>query len=67
MLGPLASAEIDGLNGAGFLGKPHGCGEQTMIYTAPNVYIYKYLTSIKQDTGAIEAKAIQHMREGKNG
>ena len=43
---------------------PIGCGEQTMIRMAPNVYIFKYLKSTGQDTPEIEQKAIKHIEDG---
>ncbi|XP_072048199.1 complement C3-like [Amphiura filiformis] len=64
LLGPVASAVIEGLNSGAFLNMPRGCGEQTMIYTAPNVYIYKYLKVIGEDTPDIEKKAIQNIEAG---
>ena len=65
----MASAVIDGLDDGSFeagkfLNVPRGCGEQTLIYTAPNVYIYKYLKEIGQDTPDIEKKAIANMEAG---
>ncbi|XP_072047457.1 complement C3-like [Amphiura filiformis] len=64
LLGPVASAVIEGLNSGAFLNMPRGCGEQTMIYTAPNVYIYKYLKVIGEDTPDIEKKAITNIEAG---
>ncbi|XP_065067572.1 venom factor-like [Rhopilema esculentum] len=44
---------------------PRGCGEQTMIYMAPLVYVLKYLYTIKDGvTDEIERKAYNFMRAG---
>eukprot|EP00795_Rhopilema_esculentum_P010956 gene10956-19791_t len=44
---------------------PSGCGEQTMIYMAPLVYVLKYLYTIKDGvTDEIERKAYNFMRAG---
>ena len=65
LLGPIASATIEGLNPGAFLHMPIGCGEQTMIRMAPNVYIYKYLKSIDQVTVEIEEKATANIETGR--
>ncbi|XP_072051761.1 complement C3-like [Amphiura filiformis] len=64
ILGPVASTVIAGLNTGDFLHLPGGCGEQNMIYTAPNVYIYKYLKSIGKVTNETETKATQNIEDG---
>ena len=44
---------------------PTGCGEQTMIGFAPDVFISNYLTATNQLTGDIEEKAHNYMEKGK--
>ena len=46
---------------------PMGCGEQTMILFAPNIYVLRYLTSTSQVTSGspIKTKAIEYMKSGK--
>ncbi|XP_070574483.1 CD109 antigen-like [Ptychodera flava] len=43
---------------------PTGCGEQTMIGFAPDVFIYNYLEATNQDNGEVKDKAIRFMRSG---
>ncbi|XP_030839854.1 CD109 antigen isoform X2 [Strongylocentrotus purpuratus] len=43
---------------------PSGCGEQTMIGFAPDVFIYKYLTETGQGNPTIEQKALNYMKKG---
>lgn len=47
-----------------FLRMPTGCGEQNMIYLAPNVYVLEYLTNTKQLTGAHEENAYRFIQSG---
>ena len=45
---------------------PTGCGEQTMIYMAPVVYVLRYLDSLKGGvTAEVERKAYTYARQGK--
>ena len=44
---------------------PTGCGEQTMLGLAPDVYITDYLTAVNQLTGEIEDKALGYMEKGR--
>ena len=46
---------------------PTGCGEQTMITFAPNIYVLRYLTSTSQLTSGsvIRTKALNYMNIGK--
>ena len=44
---------------------PTGCGEQTMLKLAPNVFVFNYLRSTKQVTQQIEATAFNFIRSGK--
>ncbi|XP_071846855.1 complement C3-like [Apostichopus japonicus] len=62
VLGPVITAVIDGLES--LLALPRGCGEQTMIYLAPNVYVLRYLTRVDQSTESLEAKATHNIEEG---
>ena len=43
---------------------PTGCGEQNMVYFAPDVFIYKYLESTNQENAAIKEKALKFMEIG---
>ncbi|KAH3818790.1 hypothetical protein DPMN_120516 [Dreissena polymorpha] len=46
---------------------PTGCGEQTMLGFAPDVFVTNYLTATNQLTGDIENKAISFMEKGRHG
>ena len=43
---------------------PKGCGEQTMIYLAPNVYVYKYLKHTNQFTATLETSSNKYIGDG---
>ena len=43
---------------------PTGCGEQTMLGFAPDIFVTDYLSATNQLTGAIEEKAIGYMESG---
>ena len=43
---------------------PMGCGEQTMIFLAPNVYVMQYLSKTRQVTADIESKAYRMIQSG---
>lgn len=43
---------------------PMGCGEQTMIHMAPNVYVLQYLTNSKQVTVDVEDRAYKFIQSG---
>ncbi|KAK3100407.1 hypothetical protein FSP39_019395 [Pinctada imbricata] len=45
---------------------PTGCGEQTMMYLAPNIYVLQYLIATNQITEAIRATAIERINKGKD-
>lgn len=63
LIGPVVTNLIKG----GFeelLRMPTGCGEQTMIFLAPNVYVLQYLTNTKQVTADIESRAYRHIQSG---
>ena len=53
---------LNGLNN--LLRMPWGCGEQTMVNFAPDVFITNYLKATNQLTGAIRKKAIKYMDKG---
>ncbi|CAI9738204.1 complement component C3 [Octopus vulgaris] len=46
------------------LKKPYGCGEQTMIFLAPCVYVLKYLNSTNQVTPEIFENSTRFIRLG---
>lgn len=53
------------LNNLGnLLKQPTGCGEQTMLSFAPDVYITSYLKKVGRLTGEIAQKSNMHIREG---
>jgi len=53
------------LDGLGELLKmPYGCGEQNMVYFAPDVYILKYLNATGQTAGSIVTKAKRFLNAG---
>ncbi|XP_060581140.1 CD109 antigen-like isoform X3 [Ruditapes philippinarum] len=43
---------------------PTGCGEQTMLGFAPDVFVTNYLTATNQLTGDIEQKALNFLEKG---
>ncbi|XP_071958025.1 CD109 antigen-like [Antedon mediterranea] len=43
---------------------PYGCGEQNMIFFAPDVFIYDYLTNTNQNNPEIKKKALDFMKIG---
>ena len=43
---------------------PTGCGEQTMIIMAPNIYIYKYLTAVGEMTPELRMKTKEFTESG---
>ncbi|XP_077982153.1 CD109 antigen-like isoform X2 [Glandiceps talaboti] len=43
---------------------PTGCGEQTMIGFAPDVFVYKYLEATGLDNQEIRALALRYMKTG---
>lgn len=60
--GDLMGPTVNGLDK--LLRMPTGCGEQTMIGFAPDVFITNYLTATNQLTSAIEEKALTYMEKG---
>jgi len=63
LIGPVVTNLIKGGLGD-ILRMPLGCGEQNMIYLAPNVYVLEYLTNTKQVTSDIEARAYRFIQQG---
>ena len=43
---------------------PTGCGEQTMLGLAPDVFVTDYLKAVNQLTPDIESKALGYMESG---
>ncbi|XP_033643191.1 complement C3-like [Asterias rubens] len=62
ILGNVIDTVISGLGD--ILQIPRGCGEQTMITLAPNVYVYRYLKHTNQFTAELEVSAQQYIGGG---
>ncbi|BFZ05589.1 hypothetical protein BsWGS_08627 [Bradybaena similaris] len=62
LLGPTLQVTIEGV--AELLRMPTGCGEQNLIYLAPNVYVTRYLRATRRLSAAIEKKATILIRQG---
>ncbi|XP_041482021.1 alpha-2-macroglobulin-like isoform X2 [Lytechinus variegatus] len=58
IMGPVMS-NLDSL-----LRMPFGCGEQNMIFMAPNIYVMQYLSLTNQLTSEIKEKALKFMASG---
>ena len=70
ILGNLLGAVIDTTIQGGLEDKfnlPNGCGEQTMIKLAPNVYVLEYLMKTNQITNASKEKAYRFIQRGRRG
>ena len=63
LLGPVVNTTIEG-GLERFFQQPTGCGEQTMIRLAPNVYVLEYLMNTKQLSGANEENAYRFIQSG---
>ena len=63
LLGAVVNTTIEG-GLEKFLRQPSGCGEQTMISMAPNVYVLDYLINTKQLSGANEENAYRFIQSG---
>ncbi|XP_033743834.1 CD109 antigen-like [Pecten maximus] len=61
-IGDLMGPTINGLDK--LLRMPTGCGEQTMLGFAPDVFVTNYLTDTHQLTSSVEDKAISFMEKG---
>lgn len=62
IIGNLLIPSIDGLES--LIQMPCGCGEQNMIYLAPDIYVLQYLEATNQATEYIRARTIQNMQQG---
>ncbi|XP_063775379.1 CD109 antigen-like [Pseudophryne corroboree] len=62
VIGNLLATSIDGLES--LIQMPCGCGEQNMIYFAPNIYVLQYLVATNQATEYLTARCIAFMKEG---
>jgi len=60
----IVSAVITGVDS--MFHQPHGCGEQTMIYTAPIVYGMYYIKQTGQETAENEQKGTKFLQFGKH-
>ncbi|PFX30398.1 Complement C3 [Stylophora pistillata] len=63
LIGPVVTTLITG-GLENLLHMPMGCGEQTMIFLAPNVYVMQYLLRTRQVTAEIESKAYRMIQSG---
>ena len=63
LVGPVVNTTIEG-GLEEFFRQPTGCGEQNMIYLAPNVYVLEYLMNTGQLTGANEENAYRFIQSG---
>lgn len=63
LIGPAVSTLISG-GLENLLHMPMGCGEQTMMFLAPNVYVLQYLSKTKQVTADIESRAYEMIQSG---
>ena len=63
LLGPVVNTTIEG-GLERFFRQPTGCGEQTMIKLAPNVYVLEYLMNTNQLSGANEESAYRFIQSG---
>ncbi|CAB4009200.1 complement C3-like, partial [Paramuricea clavata] len=64
LIGPAVSSIIEGRGLDSIIKLPTGCGEQTMLKLAPNVFVLNYLRSTKQVTQQIEQTAFNFIRSG---
>ena len=63
VVGDLLGTSIHGLGN--LLRAPTGCGEQTMILSAPNVYILNYLEATQQAVDSIVSNAKRLIQTGR--
>jgi CD109 antigen len=61
-VGDVMGPTLDGL--ANLIQMPCGCGEQTMIGLAPNIYVLNYLRAVGKSTPAIESTALMYISAG---
>ena len=64
LLGDLLGRALKNLDS--LLAMPSGCGEQTMLQFAPNVYILAYLQSTHQLTPQIRDRAVAFLQGGES-
>lgn len=62
ILGPTIQVVIHGIST--LLRIPTGCGEQNLIYLAPNVYVTRYLDTVNKLSNVMKRKALTLIREG---
>ncbi|XP_072264625.1 CD109 antigen-like [Pyxicephalus adspersus] len=62
VIGDLLVPSVDNLES--LIQMPCGCGEQNMIYLAPNIYVLQYLEASNQATEYVKARAIENMQQG---
>ncbi|NP_999686.1 complement component C3 precursor [Strongylocentrotus purpuratus] len=61
----LGTASTDPIGGLDHLVRqPRGCGEQTMIYLAPTLFVYQYLIAVGSDTAEQEARIYDYIADG---
>ena len=65
LIGPVVANVIEGRGLDKIIQLPTGCGEQTMLRLAPNVYVMQYLRATKQVTPQIESTAFSFIKSGK--
>ncbi|XP_031570486.1 A.superbus venom factor 1-like [Actinia tenebrosa] len=63
LIGPVVTNLIKG-GLENILRMPMGCGEQNMIFLAPNVYVLEYLTNTRQVTAEVETRAYRFIQQG---
>lgn len=62
ILGDIVAPSLEGLGH--LIRRPCGCGEQTMMYLAPNVYVIQYLKTTQQLSTDIRRKVITNINIG---
>lgn len=60
--GDILAPSINGLDH--LIRSPCGCGEQTMMFLAPNIYVIHYLKSTKQLSKDMKRKAVTNINTG---
>ncbi|XP_071948255.1 complement C3-like [Antedon mediterranea] len=63
VMSPSVSSIIEGLDPGSLLGKPMGCGEQTMMFMSANVYTMLYLDKTNQITGKLEENGFSNVEK----
>ncbi|XP_064233515.1 alpha-2-macroglobulin-like isoform X2 [Aotus nancymaae] len=62
VLGDILGSVVQNLQN--LLQMPYGCGEQNMVLFVPNIYVLNYLSTTRQLTEEIKAKAINYLISG---